>query len=611
MAVIYNLGMAYYIGQEMSYLTGVIVFALQFAVTMDYALFLYHRYEQERVNHDNDKAMEVALVTTFKSVISAAATTTAGFLALTAMQLGFGMDMGMTLARGVVITVIAVLTILPALLLTFDGAVRRFSHRVFMPDFSRLGGWLARHAGAMTVVFALLFIPALWGYNQVVLDYNLDSALPEDLPSIQAQNRLAEEFGRFQTFFIMLEDTGSTNEIDALATRIGELEGVTEVFAYTEFVDPLIPEEFVPAEARENLFKNGYTYVSADVEYDFSDPRTLELLEELRDASEAYPGAAYVTGESVLYTDMEELSKDDVGRVNTISIIAIAIIVAIAFKSLSIPVVLLAVIQLAILFNQGLSGLSGQPIQFIAILAIGAIQLGATVDYAIILTTRYEEELRKSGDREDAMREALGGSAPSILTSAGTMFAATIGIVFLSSVTTISDLTMLIARGAVISFFVVVFLLPPLLVIGQPLYQWTSWGWPKASKKTTDTNGPATLREAELISMTTLSTSRTRRAIGSLLLVAIIGASLIAVAGSSPTAIEGAIADDETVYVVCDSSRRCERCRGRRLAARHRRGRDGRDRSRGCHRRRGDQGRRGSGGRGRQDHVDARRGRQA
>ena len=490
-AVIYNLGMAYFIGQEMSYLTGVIVFALQFAVTMDYALFLYHRYEQERANHDNDRAMEVALVTTFKSVIAAAATTTAGFLALTAMQLGFGMDMGMTLARGVVITVVAVLTILPALLLTFDGAVRRFSHRVFMPDFSRLGGWLARHAGVMTVVFALLFIPALWGYNQVILDYNLDSALPEDLPSIQAQNRLAEEFGRFQTFFIMLEDTGSTNEIDALATRIGELDGVTEVFAYTEFVDPLIPEEFVPAEARENLFKNGYTYVSADVEYDFGDPRTLELLEELRDASEAYPGVAYVTGESVLYTDMEELSKDDVGRVNTISIIAIAIIVAIAFKSLSIPAVLLAVIQLAILFNQGLSGIGGQPIQFIAILAIGAIQLGATVDYAIILTTRYEEELRKSGDREDAMRKALGGSAPSILTSAGTMFAATIGIVFLSSVTTISDLTMLIARGAIISFFVVVFLLPPLLVIGQPLYQWTSWGWPKASKKTTDANGPA------------------------------------------------------------------------------------------------------------------------
>ena len=482
-AVLYNLGMAYYLGQEMSYITGVIVFALQFAVTMDYALFLYHRYEQERTNHDNEKAMEVAIATTFKSVISAAATTTAGFLALTVMQLGFGWDMGITLARGVVVTVFAVLTILPALLLTFDGVVRRFSHKVHLPDFHALGGWLARHAGVMTAVFLLLFVPALWGYNSVVLNYNLDESLPEDLPSMQAADRLAEEFGRYQTFFIMVEDTGSTREVGALAQRVKDIEGVTGVFAYTEFVDPLIPEEFVPAEARENFYKSGFTYVSADVNYDFSDPRTLDLLQELRAVAAVYPGTAYVTGESVLLSDMEELSKDDVGRVNMISIIAIAIIVAIAFKSITMPAILLGVIQLAILFNQGISGLLGSEIQFIALLAIGAIQLGATVDYAIILTTRYEEELGKSGDREIAMREALGGSAPSILTSAATMLAATIGITFLSSITTISDLMMLIARGAVISFFVVVFLLPPLLVIGQSVYERTGFGWPKISGK--------------------------------------------------------------------------------------------------------------------------------
>ena len=482
-AVLYNLGAAYYIGPEMSYLTGVIVFALQFAVTMDYALFLYHRYEQERTNHDNEKAMEIAIATTFKSVISAAATTTAGFLALTAMQLGFGWDLGITLARGVIITVIAVLTILPALLLTFDGVVRRFSHKVHLPDFHSLGGWLARHAGVMTVFFLLLFIPALWGYGNVVLNYNLDEALPADLPAMQAADRLADEFGRYQTFFIMVEDTGSTREIDALAQRVKGIEGVTGVFAYTEFVDPLIPEEFVPAEARENFYEDGFTYVSADVGYDFSDPRTLDLLQEIRDVATSYPGTAYVTGESVLFLDMEELSKDDVGRVNIISLIAVAIIVAIAFKSITIPVVLLGVIQLAILFNQGISGLVGSEIQFIAMLAIGAIQLGATVDYAIILTTRYEEELVKRGNREVAMREALGGSAPSILTSAATMFAATIGIVVLSSVTTLSDLTMLIARGAVISFFVVVFLLPPLLVIGQSVYERTGFGWPKISGK--------------------------------------------------------------------------------------------------------------------------------
>ncbi len=482
-AVVYNLGAAFYLGQEMSYLTGVIVLALQFAVTMDYALFLYHRYEQERRRADNETAMVVAVSSTFKSIAAAALTTTAGFLALGAMRLGFGEDMGFTLARGVVITVVAVMTVLPALLLTFDGVVRRFAHKVYLPDFHALGGWLARRAVPVTVVFALAFVPALWSYDRLELSYDLDGALPEDLPSLRATERLADEFGRAQTFFIVAEETGRVADLDRLTNAVEDVDGVNGTVSFTQVASPLIPAEFIPEQAREGFVKDGYTYVSADVPFDFGDPRTDDIIDDLRDVAAEYPGTAYVTGQSVLFGDMEETSRGDVGRVNLLSITAIALIVALVFRSLAVPAVLLAAIQLAILFNQGIASFGATDVIFIATLAIGAIQLGATVDYAIILTTRYEEELARVRDREMAMREALGGAAPSILVSASTMFAATIGLVFLSRVDTITDLTLLVARGAVISFAVVVFLLPAVLVAAQPVLERVSLGWPRIARR--------------------------------------------------------------------------------------------------------------------------------
>lgn len=482
-AVVYNLGMSFYLGQEMSYLTGVIVLALQFAVTMDYALFLYHRYEQERKWSDNETAMAAAIAATFRSVIAAAATTVAGFLALATMRLGFGPDMGLALARGVVITVISVITILPALLLTFDPLIRRFTHRIHLPDFHSLGAWLARHAMVMTLVFALAFIPALWMYSKLELSYDLDSALPDDLPSIVAANHLADEFGRAQSFFIIAEDTGRVADLYQLSRSAREIDHVTDVVSYSEAVSPLIPSEFVPEEARDSFFKEGFTYVAINVPFGSADARTGEVVDELRQIAQSYPGVAYVTGQSVLMLDLEETSKGDVGRVNWISFVAIAIIVAIVFRSVTVPMVLLAAIQLAILINQGIAAMGANDVTFIATLAIGAIQLGATVDYTIILTTRYEEELGNRGDRVEAMREALGGTGQSILVSASTMFAATIGLVVLSSVSTITDLTLLIARGAAISFVAVVFLLPALLVFVQPIVQRTSIGWPKLPRK--------------------------------------------------------------------------------------------------------------------------------
>ncbi len=483
-AVLINLGLSYYLGQEISYLTGVIVFALQFAVTMDYALFLYHRFEEEKqTGLAEEEAMVEAIATTFKSIVVASLTTMAGFLALSVMQLGFGKDMGLTLARGVLITVVAVMTVLPALLLTFARVIDRVRHPVKQLDFAGLGGLIGRHAGKLALLALLLFVPALWGYSKLTLNYNINEGLPADLPSLTAQDRIAETFGRKETLFLVAEDTGSRVDIETLNDRAKQLPGVTGTFAYTELVDPRIPEEFVPSEAREAFFANDHTYIGVDSQYEIGDAGLEKQIAALDDIAEEHVSQTYVTGQAVLVKDLEEVSAGDIDLVNIISVLAIFIMIAIAFKSLVIPIVLVGLIQLAILMNQAFSGYAGTEIIFIASLAIGAIQLGATVDYAILLTTRYEEALAKGGNPRQAVAKALGGGGQSILVSAGTMFAATLGMVLMSTLATISDLALLISRGALISFAVVVLLLPGVLVALQPLLERTSLGWPKARRK--------------------------------------------------------------------------------------------------------------------------------
>ncbi|HET6497547.1 MAG TPA: MMPL family transporter, partial [Coriobacteriia bacterium] len=312
---------------------------------------------------------------------------------------------------------------------------------------------------------------------------DLNRALPGDLPALQARERLADDFGQAQSFFVVAEDTGRVADLDRLTRAVSDVEGVSEAISFTSVVPPLIPAEFVPDGVRDGFVSDGFTYVAAYTPFDFDDERTAEVIAGLREVAADYPGTALVTGQSVLMSDLEETSRGDVARVNWLSIAAIALIVAAAFRSLALPVILLAAIQLAILANQGISALESAELIFVAVLAIGAIQLGATVDYAIVLASRYEEELRGVGDREQAMRAALGGAGPSILVSASTMFAATIGLVFLSSVSTVTDLTMLIARGSVISFASVVFLMPAVLVAAQPVLERAGVGWPRLRER--------------------------------------------------------------------------------------------------------------------------------
>ena len=430
--------------------------------------------------------MAVAIATTFKSVAAAALTTIAGFLALLAMHLGFGTDMGLTLARGVAITLVAVVTLLPGLILEALPLIDRIRHKVPRFDFSRIGRWVSHHAGVVTLVGILLFVPALIGNSRISLTYNLNTSLPKDLPSVLGDTEIGNAFDREETVFVVLQDTGSSVDLERLTGRLEELDGVRRVYGFTSLVDPRIPEEFLPPAAREAFFANGYTYVAADLAYGLNDPELPSVLDAIRTTAEkAWPAESFVTGQAVLMNDMERVSEGDADRINLISIVAIFLIVAITFRSLSVPVALVGVIELAILINLGLASLQSGDLIFVASLAIGAIQLGATVDYAILITARYEEELTRHGDRRDAITVAVGESGQSILVSAATMFAATIALAALSSVGIVSELTMLIARGALISFAVVIFILPALLVVGQPLFERLSIGWPRANASAT------------------------------------------------------------------------------------------------------------------------------
>lgn len=482
-SVLINLGIAYFLKQDISYITRSIALPLQFAVTMDYALFLYHRFKEERKFFEDNEAMENAIVSTFKSVTAASFTTIAGFLALLAMRLGFGEDIGLTLARGVLITLICVLTILPALFLTFSSIIDKISHKTYLPDFVKVGSFITRHAKTFSLIFIFLLVIGAYGSQLIKMSFNIQQGMPSDLPSLKASDAIAKKFGKKDTAFIVFNEVNDINEMGMITSRIMKIDGIKSIFGYTTLVDPAIPEEFVPEEAKEEFIKNGNALYTVDLEYSPEDPKSKLTLSKIDTILEKSGMKAYLTGTSAMIRDVEKISAEDSSRVNLVSLIAIFLIVVIAFRSLSIPIVLVASIKMAILLNQAFYIFSNGEIPFVAALAIGAIQLGSTVDYSILMTSRYEEELKKTGNRFEAISKAIGESAQTILTSAGTMFAATIGMAVLGSMEIIKSLGVLISRGVVISFFSVVFLLPALLVVFQKVFERTSFKWPKEVKK--------------------------------------------------------------------------------------------------------------------------------
>lgn len=478
-AVIYNMGSNIIFG-EISYITKALSAILQLGVTMDYSIFLLHRYDEEReVQKDKVIAMANAIANTMTSVAGSSLTTIAGFLALCTMDLALGKDIGLVMAKGVLLGVICTVTILPALILTFDRVIHKYRHKTLLPTFEKTSEFVVKHHKAFVLIGILVFIPAFIGKVNAKVYYNLDESLPKDLPSIVGTNKLKNDYGMTSTNMILIKDTLDNYKVKAMADELEQVDGVSSVIALEKILGPRVPESFVPKDLLEKIRSGGYELFVVNSEYKAATDEVKEQLVKINDIVKKYDSDGLVSGEAPLTNDLIKISDIDFKNVSIASIVAIFIIIALVFMSLSLPIILVIAIELAIFINLGIPFYTGSVIPFIASIVIGTIQLGATVDYAILLTSRFKEELEMSSNKMDAMRIAVQSSTRSIITSALTFFGATAGVGIISKLEMVSSLCTLMARGAIISMFVILFVLPGILLISEKVIVKTSKGFIK------------------------------------------------------------------------------------------------------------------------------------
>lgn len=478
-AVIYNMGSNIIFG-EISYITKALSAILQLGVTMDYSIFLLHRYDEEReVQKDKVIAMANAIANTMTSVAGSSLTTIAGFLALCTMDLALGKDIGLVMAKGVLLGVICTVTVLPALILTFDRVIHKYRHKTLLPTFEKTSEFVVKHHKAFVLIGILVFIPAFIGKVNAKVYYNLDESLPKDLPSIVGTNKLKNDYGMTSTNMILIKDSLDNYKVKAMADELEQVEGVSSVIALEKILGPRVPESFVPKDLLEKIRSGGYELFVVNSEYKAATDEVKEQLVKINDIVKKYDSDGLVSGEAPLTNDLIKISDIDFKNVSIASIVAIFIIIALVFMSLSLPIILVIAIELAIFINLGIPFYTGSVIPFIASIVIGTIQLGATVDYAILLTSRFKEELEMSSNKMDAMRIAVQSSSRSIITSALTFFGATAGVGIISKLEMVSSLCTLMARGAIISMFVILFVLPGILLISEKVIVKTSKGFIK------------------------------------------------------------------------------------------------------------------------------------
>lgn len=478
-AVIYNMGSNIIFG-EISYITKALSAILQLGVTMDYSIFLLHRYDEEReVQKDKVIAMANAIANTMTSVAGSSLTTIAGFLALCTMDLALGKDIGLVMAKGVFLGVICTVTILPALILTFDRVIHKYRHKTLLPTFEKTSEFVVKHHKAFVIIGILVFIPAFIGKVNAKVYYNLDESLPKDLPSIVGTNKLKNDYGMTSTNMILIKDSLDNYKVKDMADELEQVEGVSSVIALEKILGPRVPESFVPKDLLDKIRSGGYELFVVNSEYKAATDEVKEQLVKINDIVKKYDSDGLVSGEAPLTNDLIKISDIDFKNVSIASIVAIFIIIALVFMSLSLPIILVIAIELAIFINLGIPFYTGSVIPFIASIVIGTIQLGATVDYAILLTSRFKEELEMSSNKMDAMRIAVQSSSRSIITSALTFFGATAGVGIISKLEMVSSLCTLMARGAIISMFVILFVLPGILLISEKVIVKTSKGFIK------------------------------------------------------------------------------------------------------------------------------------
>ena len=481
LAIAYNFGSNIFLG-EISYITQAIAAVLQLGVTMDYSIFLYHRYREERARYDDPReAMTEAIVAAFTSLSGSSLTTITGFIALCFMQLTLGRDIGIVMAKGVVLGVATVVLVLPAFLLIFDEKIEKRTHRTLIPDFGKMNTWVLKHRRSLTLLFLLLFLPAFYAKNHTEVYYKLDEALPQNMASIVANQKLKDDYDMASTHFVLLHDDLSAQQLFDLENDIDAIEGISSVLSYHTLLGSGIPDFFIPADLREMLKQDGWQLMMINSEYSTATAAVSVQLDALETAVHQYDPAALITGEAALTDDLIDTSAVDFKVTNYISIAAILLIIAFIFKSLTIPVVLVSAIELAIFINQGIPYFAGTVIPFVSPTVIGCVQLGATVDYAILMATRFREELQSGKGRMDAVHSASTASDPSIVTSSLVLFCATMGVGTISEIEIISSICMMLARGALISAAVSMLLMPAVLCICEPLFRKTSFHWRIAS----------------------------------------------------------------------------------------------------------------------------------
>ncbi len=478
MAILYNLGSNLAFG-EISYVTKALAAVLQLGVTMDYSIFLMHSYEeQQRLNGgDKKEAMADAIGQTFSSVVGSSVTTVAGFIALCFMSFTLGKDIGIVMAKGVVLGVLTCVTILPSMILVCDKLIEKTRHKPLLPDFTRISQKVSKHYLVFAAIFVILLIPAVYGNNHAGVYYNLDETLPKELPSIIANQKLKDDYNMNTTHILLVDSDVSASDVSKMTEEIENVDGVKWVLGLNSLVGPAVPEDMIPESVSSMLKNDKYQMLLINSLYKVASDEVNEQVDEINGILDRYDEGAMLVGEAPLTRDLIDITDKDFRTVSFASIGIIFLIILILFRSISIPVILVGVIEFAIFVNMGIPYYTGTTLPFVASIVIGTIQLGATVDYAILMTTRYRRERSGGAAKMDAIRTAHQTSAQSIIVSALSFFAATIGVGLYSDIDMISSLCILMARGALISMAVVVLILPSMFIIFDRVIVKTSVGF--------------------------------------------------------------------------------------------------------------------------------------
>lgn len=477
-AIVYNLGTNVFFG-EISYITKALAAVLQLGVTMDYSIFLMHSYQEQQVRYNGDKerAMAHAISQTFSSVIGSSVTTVAGFIALCFMSFTLGKDIGIVMAKGVIFGVLVCVTVLPSMILCCDKLIEKTKHKPLLPDIGRISDKVTKRYVIYVVAFVILLFPAIYGNNHTGVYYNLDESLPKDLPSVIANTKLKEDYNMNTTHMILVDSSVAGSDVKKMSQEIEKVDGVKWVLGLDNLVGSGVPADMLPESVTGMLKNDKYQLLMVNSTYKVATDKVNKQIEQIDKIMDKYDKGAMLVGEGPLTKDLINITDTDFKRVSAVSIGIIFVIILLLFKSITIPVILVGVIEFAIFVNMGIPFYTGTKLPFVASIVIGTIQLGATVDYAILMTTRYQRERSRGAGKFDAITTAHKFSAQSIIVSALSFFAATIGVGLYSNIDMISSLCILMARGALISMVVVVLILPSLFMVFDKIIVKTSKGF--------------------------------------------------------------------------------------------------------------------------------------